>query len=189
MDSLLGSLVGSALSEMGDRNQWLFLALMLHFGERQRVLVGLILAVTINSFISAISGFWLGSYMTDYPQLLFLGMALFLSGITMFFEPWRKKKVPADANNVLRTSFLSFLILGFADRTQFIIAANAARDVTFVYSAIGGIIGICLAMMPVLIFGRSFARRFRIKWVRKISGLLLIIGAIMLALRALSLIH
>ena len=189
MDSLLGSLVGSALSEMGDRNQWLFLALMLHFGERQRVLIGLIFAVTINSFISAISGHWIGSFMTDYPQLLFLGMALFLSGITMFFEPWRKKKVPENASNALRTSFLSFLVLGFADRTQFIIAANAARDVTFIYSAIGGIIGICLAMMPVLIFGRSFARRFRIKWVRKISGLLLIISAIILGLRSLSLIQ
>ena len=188
MDSLLGSLVGSALSEMGDRNQWLFLALMLHFGERQRVLIGLFFAVTINSIISAVSGRWLGSMMTDYPQLLFLGMALFLSGITMFFEPWRKKKVPENADNVLRTSFLAFLTLGFADRSQFIIAANAARDVTFVYSAIGGIIGICLAMMPVMVFGRSFARRFRIKWVRKVSGLLLIISAVILALRALVLI-
>lgn len=189
MDSLLGSLVGTALAEMGDRAQWLFLALMLHFGERQRVLIGLVFAFVINSLISAISGYWLGQYMTDYPQYLFLGMALFLAGVTMFFEPWRKKQVPEGANNVLRTSFLSFLVLGFADRSQFIIAANAARDVTFAYSAIGGIIGICLAMMPVLIFGRSFKRRFRIKWVRTVSGLLLIIGAILLALRALSLIN
>ncbi len=174
---------------MGDRGQWLFLALMLHFGERQRVLFGMLLAVTINSFVSAVGGHWLGAAMTDYPQYLFLGIALFLAGVTMFFPPWRKKKVPADARGVFRTSFLSFLLLGFADRSQFIIAANAARDVTFVYSALGGIIGIALAMLPVFIFGRSFGRKFHVRWIRRISGLLLIAAALVLALRALSLIN
>ena len=162
MDSLLGSLVGTALAEMGDRGQWLFLALMLHFGERQRVLFGMVLAVAINSLVSAVAGRWLGAHMTDYPQLLFLGLSLFLAGVTMFFAPWRKKKVPENATGVFRTSFLSFLLLGFADRSQFIVAANAARDVSFAYSAIGGMIGISLAMMPVFVFGRSFARRLQL---------------------------
>ena len=188
MDSLLGALVGTALAEMGDRGQWLFLALMLHFQERQRVLFGMVLATALNSLISAITGHFVGLMMTDYPQLLFLGIALFLAGITMFFPPWRKKTVDEGATNVLRTSFLSFLLLGFGDRSQFIIAANAARDVGFLYSAIGGTIGISLAMMPVFVLRRQFARRFRVQWVRRISGLLLVVAALLLALRALALI-
>lgn len=188
MDSLLGALVGTALAEMGDRSQWLFLALMLHFQERQRVLFGMVLATAINSIVSAVAGRWLGSVMTDYPQLLFLGIALFLAGITMFLPPWRKKQVPENASGVFRTSFVSFLLLGFGDRSQFIVAANAARDVGFIYSAIGGTIGISLAMMPVFVLRKQFARRFSIRWVRRISGILLIGAALMLALRALALI-
>lgn len=188
MDSLLGALVGTALAEMGDRGQWLFLALMLHFKERQRVLFGMMLATVINSLISAVAGRWVGSMMTDYPQYLFLAIALFLGGITMFFPPWRKKKIKEDATGVFRTSFFAFLILGFGDRSQFIIAANAARDVGFAYSAIGGTIGICLSVLPVFILGKKFAHRFKIKWARRISGALLVVAGITLALRALSLI-
>lgn len=181
--------MGTALAEMGDRGQWLFLALMVHFKERQRVLFGMVLATAINSIVSAVAGFMLGRVMTDYPQLLFLGMALFLAGATMFLPPWRKKTVAPDATGVFRTSFLAFLLLGFGDRSQFIIAANAARDVSFVYSAIGGTIGISLAMLPVFVLRRQFARRFSVHWVRRISGVLLIGAALMLALRALALVE
>jgi Ca2+/H+ antiporter, TMEM165/GDT1 family len=184
MDSLLSTLISVLLAETGDRTQILAAALALRFHDDRRVLAGLVMATIANCIVSALGGSAINSWIGEAPLRLFNGMAYVFAGIGMLL--WRR---PVDIlsgwrTGAFTTSFLGIFILQFGDKSQFIIAANAAQTPLWEMTLAGGVLGILAACVPAVIFREKLATMLPLRPIRLVGGVALTLWGLLQALRA-----
>jgi Ca2+/H+ antiporter, TMEM165/GDT1 family len=94
-------------------------------------------------------------------------------------DPLSGWKMPA-----FLTAFLGLFILEFGDKSQFIIAAQAARTPFWGMALVGGFVGIMAAVIPTVILRERLAQILPLKPIRWASGALLLGWGVILALQA-----
>ncbi len=184
MDSLIATFFSALLAEMGDRSQILAAALALRFGRDRMVIVALALATALNCGFSAAAGSVVDQWISEDPLRLFNGFSYLSAGVAMLW--WRR---PVDLLFGWKlwpflTAFLGLLILQFGDKTQFVIAANAAVTPYWVFTALGGWLGIMAAVVPAVLLKEKLAQLLPLPTIRKVGGLLLLLWGVVQALRA-----
>lgn len=184
MDALLSTFLSVFLAEMGDRTQILAAALALRYQKNGAVLAGLALATLLNCTISAVGGSVIDQWISEAPLKLFAGLAYIFAGAGMLM--WRRKVDPLSGwkTPAFLTAFLGLFILELGDKSQFIIAAQAARHGYWVMALIGGFVGIMAATIPAVILRERLAQMVPLKPIRWISGALLLGWGVTLALQA-----
>jgi Ca2+/H+ antiporter, TMEM165/GDT1 family len=184
MDAFLTTFLSVLLAEMGDRTQILAAALALRYHKNGAVLAGLALATLANCAISAAGGSVVDSWISEAPLKLFAGMAYIFAGIGMLM--WRRKVDPLSGWKLpaFWTAFLGLFILEFGDKSQFIIAVQAARTDFWGMVLAGGFAGIMAATVPAVILREKLAQMLPLKPIRWVSGALLLGWGIILALQA-----
>ncbi len=184
MDALLSTLLSVFLAEMGDRTQILAAALALRYHKNGAVLAGLAGATLLNCGISAAGGSVIDSWISEAPLKLFAGLAYIFVGAGMLM--WRRKVDPLTEwkTPAFLTAFLGLFILEFGDKSQFIVAAQAARTPFWPMAAVGGFVGIMAATIPAVIWRERLATLVPLKPIRWISSALLLGWGIMLAAQA-----
>jgi Ca2+/H+ antiporter, TMEM165/GDT1 family len=187
MDALLSTFLSVFLAEMGDRTQILAAALALRYHKNNAVLAGLGGATLLNCMISAVGGSVIDSWISEAPLKLFAGLAYIFAGAGMLM--WRRVVDPLAGwkTPAVVTAFLGLFILEFGDKSQFIIAAQAARTPFWPMAAVGGFTGIMAATIPAIVLRERLAQVVPLKPIRWISGALLLGWGIWLALQALEL--
>lgn len=188
MDAFLTSFVAVLLAEMGDRSQLLAAALALRFHRNGAIIAGLALASLLNCAIAAAGGSVIDEWISEAPLTLFGALAYIFAGVGML---WWRRPVDILANwrtGSFLTSFLGLFILQFGDKSQFLLAANAARSDGWGFVMAGGWAGIMAASIPAILLREKLAKMIPVNAIRRFSGVLfLVIGAYM-ALRAFDLI-
>lgn len=184
MDSLLATLFSVMIAEIGDRPQILAAALALRFGRDKTVIAALALATALNCALSAFAGSAIDDWISDDPLRLFNGLAFIFAGIGMLWWRRRVELLERWKTGPFLTAFLGLFILQFGDKGQFIIAANAALTPYWIFTAIGGWIGIMAAIVPAIILKEKLAQRLPIAAIRRTGGVLFLLWGIMQALRA-----
>ena len=184
MDALLSTFLSVFLAEMGDRTQILAAALALRYHKNGAVLAGLACATLANCAISAAGGSVIDSWISEEPLKLFAGMAYIFAGAGMLM--WRRVVDPLSGwkTPAFLTAFLGLFILEFGDKSQFIIAVQAARYDYWGMAMAGGFAGIMAATIPAVILRERLAQILPLKPIRWISGALLLGWGIRLALQA-----
>lgn len=184
MDALLSTFLSVFLAEMGDRTQILAAALALRYQKNGAVLAGLALATLLNCTISAVGGSVIDQWISEAPLKLFAGLAYIFAGAGMLM--WRRRVDPLTGwkTPAFLTAFLGLFILELGDKSQFIIAAQAARHEYWAMALIGGFVGIMAATIPAVILRERLAQLVPLKPIRWISGALLLGWGLMLALQA-----
>ncbi|MBL0923143.1 MAG: TMEM165/GDT1 family protein [Sphingomonadaceae bacterium] len=184
MDALLSTLLSVFLAEMGDRTQILAAALALRYHKNGAVLAGLSCATLLNCTISAAGGSVIDGWISERPVKLFAGMAYIFAGLGMLM--WRRKVDPLSnwKTPAFLTAFLGLFILEFGDKSQFLIAAQAARTPLWGMALAGGFLGIMAATIPAVILRERLAHIVPLKPIRWVSGALLLGWGIWLALQA-----
>jgi Ca2+/H+ antiporter, TMEM165/GDT1 family len=184
MESLLSTLLSVLLAECGDRTQILAAALALRFRSDRPVLLALALASAINVAVSAAAGSVIDSYISEDPVRLFNGLAYVSAGLAMV--AWRKKVELLDRwrTGPFWTAFLGLFILQFGDKSQFLILANAATTPVWGLTALGGWLGIMVAVVPAILLKERLAVLLPLKWIRRIAGVAMLFYGLYLALRA-----
>lgn len=184
MDALLSTFLSVFLAEMGDRTQILAAALALRYHRNGPVLAGLACATLLNCTISAVGGSVIDSWISEAPLKLFAGMAYIFAGAGMLM--WRRKVDPLAGwkTPAFLTAFFGLFILEFGDKSQFIIATQAARTPFWGMALTGGFLGIMAATIPAVILRERLAQIVPLKPIRWISGALLLGWGLMLALQA-----
>lgn len=184
MDSLIATFFSAFLAEMGDRPQILAAALALRFANNRVVIAALALATAINCGVSAAAGSVIDEWISEDPVRLFGGLAYISAGVAMLW--WRR---PVDllagwTIGPFLTAFLGLFILQFGDKSQFIIAANAAMTPLWFFTALGGWLGIMAAIVPAILLKEKLAQRLPLPLLRKVGGVLMLLWGALQALRA-----
>jgi Ca2+/H+ antiporter, TMEM165/GDT1 family len=184
MDALLSTVLSVFLAELGDRTQILAAALALRYQRNGPVLAGLACASLLNCAISAAGGSVIDGWISERPVQLFAGMAYIFAGAGMLM--WRRRVDPLDRwrTPAFLTAFLGLFILEFGDKSQFIIAAQAARTPLWGMALVGGFAGIMAAVIPAVILRERLAQLVPLKPIRWVSGALLLGWGVWLALGA-----
>jgi Ca2+/H+ antiporter, TMEM165/GDT1 family len=184
MDSLIATFFSALLAEMGDRSQILAAALALRYGWDRSVIWALALATAINCALSAAAGSVIDDWISEDPVRLFNGLAYASAGVAMLW--WRR---PVDLLSGWKiapfwTAFLGLFILQFGDKTQFIIGANAAMTPWPVFTALGGWLGIMVAVVPAVLLKEKLAHMLPLRRIRMFGGIILLLWGVVQALRA-----
>jgi putative Ca2+/H+ antiporter (TMEM165/GDT1 family) len=181
MDAAFTTFLSVFLAEMGDRTQILVAVLALRYHKNYAIIAGLACATLLNCALSAIFGSVIDSWISDRSVQLFAGLSYMLAGAAMLF--WRRNVDPLLSwkTPAFLTAFLGLFILEFADKSQFIIAAQSARAPFWGMAAVGGFVGIMAASVPAVILRDRLARAVPLKPIRWLSGGLLLIWGFVLA--------
>lgn len=188
MDALLTTFLSVFLAEMGDRTQILAAALALRYHRNGPIIAGLAAATLLNCTISSAAGSVIDSWISEAPLKLFAGLAYIFAGAGMLM--WRRKVDPLTGwkTGAFITAFLGLFILEFGDKSQFIIAAQAARTPLWGMAFAGGFAGIMAAAVPAVILRERLAQIVPLKPIRWVSGALLLGWGMTLALQAIALV-
>lgn len=170
------SVVG--LAEIGDRTQFLSLALACRYRRPIPIICGVILATLISNVVATVAGQWIGNFLV--PSILkwilvisFIGMAVWAiipekSDIDNTLAPGRKGPFMA--------AFVGFLIAEMGDKTQIATAALAAHFDQFMLVIIGSALGMIATNVPVIIGGHCFGDRIMSSKVPKYLAAVIFLG-------------
>lgn len=184
MDSLISTFFSALLSETGDRSQILAAVLAMRYGRDNMVIAALALAAALNCLISAAGGSVIDHWISEDPLRLLNGLAYVSAGVAML---WRRRPVDLLTGWKIwpfMTAFLGLFILQFGDNSQFIIAANAALTPYWLFTALGGWLGIMAAVVPAIILKEKLAQLLPLPTLRKTVGIMFLLWGIVQALRA-----
>ncbi|KEQ54494.1 TMEM165/GDT1 family protein [Sphingobium chlorophenolicum] len=187
MDALLIALLGCLLGEIGDKGQWLTLALAQRFRRDGAVIAGIVAAAVANAAIGAAAGAFLMRMLGSDARLLFLALALIFLGGGMLWPVGRPDPLANWRLGPFLTTALGLFILGFGGGAQFLILGIAVRTADPLLAAAGGAMGIVAATAPVVLLRERLFKMLPISVIRRGGGILVLLIGLAAAVSALNL--
>lgn len=181
-ESVLGSFVLVAASEMGDKTQLLAFSLASRFRKPWVVLAGILVATIANHALASSVGTWVS---THVPARV---MALILAVMFLGFGLWTLKPDTLDDDGgkpprfgAFLTTVVLFFLAEMGDKTQLATMALAARYQAPVMVTLGSTAGMLVSDGLAVFLGDRLAGRVQMKWVRWVTaGLFFLFGAVSL---------
>ncbi|RKH42653.1 TMEM165/GDT1 family protein [Corallococcus llansteffanensis] len=181
-ESVLGSFVLVAASEMGDKTQLLAFSLASKFRKPWVVLAGILVATVANHALASSVGTWVS---THVPARV---MALILAALFLGFGLWTLKPDTLDEDGdkpprfgAFLTTVVLFFLAEMGDKTQLATMALAARYQATVLVTLGTTAGMLVSDGLAVFLGDRLAGRVQMKWVRWVTAsLFFLFGAVSL---------
>lgn len=188
MDALIPAFVAAVLAEIGDKSGWLAALIAARFGRTGPVILGAVIAAALASAITAMAGGLIQPLLTGNARLLFLGLALILSGIGAFFPARMPDGLAGWRTGAFLTSLLGLFIIQFGEGTQFIVAALAVNAKLPALAAVGATLGIAITTGAMALAGPELARRWPLVPIRRAIGGVFLVSGLLSGLAALRLL-
>ncbi|SFS04752.1 TMEM165/GDT1 family protein [Sphingomonas jatrophae] len=188
MDALLSSFLAALIAEQGSATQLLVLAALARFGRSGPVALGLVAGIALNAALSAAAGAGAAALVSYRAALLMSALALLAAGGAMLFAPGTLKVQLYQRLGPFAATLVATFVQGFGDRTQFLIFALAARAEVPLLAAVGGTLGAIVSLLPALLLGAAFPRRWPLTMLRRCGAALFLLVGIVLSLATLRLI-
>jgi len=188
MDALMAALVAALVVEATDRTPWLIAILADRFAKRATVIIAALLALATGFTLVAIGGALIGARLIPEARQLFLALALLNAGISAFFPIKAPDRLTGWRVGAVATTFFGVFILALGGRTQFIVMALAERGAQPALAAIGATLGALAVVMLAALSGEAARRALPITALRVVTGIVLSVMGVILALGALRLI-
>jgi putative Ca2+/H+ antiporter (TMEM165/GDT1 family) len=163
-----------AVSEIGDKTQLLALMLAARFKRPLPIILGILAATLLNHALAGALGGWIARTVPAQVLQWILG-GLFIAMGLWALRPDRldEDEDPAAAAttaSVFMATAVAFFLAEIGDKTQIATAALAARFASVVPVVAGTTIGMLLADIPAVYFGRFAARAAKASWVRYLAA-------------------
>jgi len=189
MEALLPTFLAALLAEFGDKTQLLAIVLALRFSGREAaVLAGIAVAALANSLVAAAAGQLIHDIINFRAITLMTACALVAAGVGALM----RQRTPDTADSwrlgAFGTSAVSFAILGFGDKTQFLTMTLAARADSLVLAAIGATAGVVAGAAVAVATAGRFEALLPVRPLRLVAGGLFLLTGFFAAINALMLI-
>jgi putative Ca2+/H+ antiporter (TMEM165/GDT1 family) len=183
MHALLVSAGIVALSEIGDKTQLLALLLAARFRRPVPIILGMLLATTLNHALAALAGAWVAEVLP--PLLLRWALALCFLAMAVWAlipDTLDENRVSRRAGGAFITTAICFFLAEFGDKTQLATAALAAKFDSVLPVVAGTTLGMMLVDVPAVLAAHAAGHRINAKWLRWVTATLsAALGAMTLA--------
>ncbi len=183
LDSILVSTGVVALAEIGDKTQLLAFILAARFKKPVPIILGILLATSINHGLAGALGAWVTSVLS--PQVLrwvlglsFIGMAIW----TLIPDEIEEEETQiASRLGVFGATLVTFFLAEMGDKTQVATVAMAAHYAQPLMVVIGTTLGMLIADVPAVFVGDKLSARIPMKLVHTIAaGIFAVLGIVTL---------
>jgi Ca2+/H+ antiporter, TMEM165/GDT1 family len=172
MHALLVSAGIVALSEIGDKTQLLALLLASRFRRPLPIILGMLVATTLNHALAAAAGAWVAGAVP--PELLRWGLAacfLAMAAWALLPDTLDESRVSnRAAGGAFAATAICFFLAEFGDKTQLATAALAAKFGAVLPVVAGTTLGMMLADVPAVLLGHAAGHRISARWVRWLAA-------------------
>ncbi len=181
------ALLTVTLAEFGDKSQLITLYLAGLNHRKRHIVLGMIAASLLNHYVAAWAGVALHEWINlDILKIISGCLFIVIGALSWRHEDAQKMMIFQKPLPPLFLCFLLFFVAEAADKTQFTTAALAAYHHSMWPVVLGATLGIVIANIPVIYFGRQFGKRFPLATIKKISAIVFVFtGCIMLLMQAL----
>jgi Ca2+/H+ antiporter, TMEM165/GDT1 family len=180
MHALLVSAGIVAVSEIGDKTQLLALLLASRFRRPMPIILGMLVATTVNHALAAVAGAWVADAVP--PAVLRWGLAFCFLAMAVWAlipDTLDERRVASRAGSAFVTTALCFFLAEFGDKTQLATAALAAKFDAVLPVVAGTTLGMMLADVPAVLLGHTAGHRINTKSVRWLAAVLAAALAVM----------
>ncbi|WP_041453281.1 TMEM165/GDT1 family protein [Anaeromyxobacter dehalogenans] len=179
MESILGSFLLVAASEMGDKTQLLAFSLATRFRKPWPIMAGILVATLANHGLASSLGAWISANVPARMLAGVLALTFLMFGLwTLRPDSLEASKGPERFGAFLTTTVLFFLA-EMGDKTQLATVALAARYGDVIRVTAGTTLGMLAADGLAVFLGEKLAARVssaRIRWAA--AGLFFLFGLI-----------
>lgn len=162
------------LAEIGDKTQFLVMALATKY-KLSQVIIGVIISLLVLNGLAVFMGELLTTIIPIKYIQVFAGFAFIMFGIMAFRKEHEEQENDRTSRlGPMMTVAVSFFIAELGDKTQLAIMTFSAQYNAPFEVFCGALIGMIIADMLGLIIGVTLNKRIKPKNIRIISGLLFI---------------
>jgi len=165
-----------ALAEIGDKTQLLSFILAAKFRKPWPICLGILVATLFNHALAGAVGTWITALLG--PELLrwLLGLS-FIAMAAWMLKPDRFDEGDATMAKagVFVTTLIAFFLAEMGDKTQVATVALAAQYQAFTAVVLGTTLGMMIANVPAVIFGKKIAHRMPVKLVHRIAAAIFVV--------------
>jgi putative Ca2+/H+ antiporter (TMEM165/GDT1 family) len=184
---LVGSFVIVTLAEMGDKTQLIALSLASRYREPWTVMLGVLLATTLNHALASWAGVWFATAVSEQMLAWVLGLGFVAFGVWTLFpdkadEPGHRRWGPLVSTTVI------FFIAEMGDKTQLATIALGARFSSVASVTAGTTLGMLAANALAVFAGTYLATKIPMKTVRRVAAALFFVFGLAGVARALALL-
>jgi putative Ca2+/H+ antiporter (TMEM165/GDT1 family) len=171
-----------ALAEIGDKSQWLVLALTARFARPLPIILGILAATVSNHLLAAAAGAWLAPLIGPRSIRWILGVSFLGIGVwTLLPERQEKSMSRMPRWGVFGTTLATYFVMEMGDKTQIATIALAASYGSLYAVVAGSTLGILLVDVPVVILGTVAAKELPLRSLRRLApAIFLVIGVAVL---------
>ena len=170
--ALLSSFLVVALAEMGDKTQLVALSMASRYRRPWTVLLGVLIATTINHALAASVGVWTASRIPAAVVEWVLALGFVGFGVWALVPDNSVELARAPTWGPLATTAMMFLLAEMGDKTQLATVALAARFGSPAAVTAGTTLGMLAADALAVFAGSYLATRLPMIWIRRASAVL-----------------
>ncbi|MCD6034594.1 MAG: hypothetical protein K0R63_335 [Rickettsiales bacterium] len=174
MDIFLHSALLVAIGEIGDKTQLLAIILAVRYRQVSPIILGILVATTLNHAIAAGVGHYVGSLANSVTLEWALAGLFIVVGLWVLKPDTMEESKPGRDFGAFLTTVVTFFIAEIGDKTQIATVALAAEYKDFLPVLIGTTTGMLLANIPAVFFGHKLLERIPMKFVRYTASVLFI---------------
>jgi len=172
MSAFFLAFLGALLASVGARDQVLVATMRDHLGGHAGLLVVAWLVAIGSAIVAAVAGFWIGTLLPAPAKIMFVAIALLLSGAELAWP--RRADLPREPTRSLGAIALVLTGHVLTDAARFLILAVAAALAAPALAAAGGALGGGVALTLGWIAGSDLARHRYLRLIR--VGIAVVLG-------------
>ena len=174
MEALFTSTAVVALAEIGDKTMLLAILLATRFRSTFPIVMGILVATLANHALAALVGQSLASLLEGQWFRLAVGISfLAMAAWTLVPDRLDEDEEPKAARfGPFLTTTIAFFIVEIGDKTQVATIALGAQFQSVMLVTLGTTLGMMLANVPAVYFGRAIVERVSLRLMRMIAALL-----------------
>ncbi|AZZ36195.1 hypothetical protein CIK05_05105 [Bdellovibrio sp. qaytius] len=174
MEAIFNSTVLVFISEMGDKTQLLALVLAARYKKPVPIIGGIFIATLLNHALASYAGSFITPYISQDILRWILAATFIGFGLWMLIPDKDEGLNTNDRYGAFLTTLIAFFIAEMGDKTQLATVALGAKYNSVVAVTVGSTLGMMLANVPAVIFGKWFTNRIPMKWVHRVASILFI---------------
>ena len=184
MEVFFISLATVAVAEIGDKTQFVAIALSARFSRPFSVVAGVFAASLVAHGLAAVGGVWISRLLPDALLAWIVGLGFIAMAIWALCGDGHDEERPRSISGrgAFLTTFLLFLVMEMGDKTQIATAALAAGFDNVLWVVAGSTLGMLVANVPAVWIGHRYAARIPTRLMARISATIFtVIGVAVIA--------